>query len=149
MERACDVCGVAYVAKRAASRYCGERCRKRAQRTGKVTPLKQAAKPRGKRAPAEPVAGGVEPAAAGPGAVEAATLEILEAAGRLSTPLGQAALVLARRLDRPGLDTGSAIAGVARQLEATLTAALRGSGAAAGPQKLRDELAERRRKHGA
>jgi hypothetical protein len=32
MERPCDVCGTTYTARRASSRYCSERCKKRAQR---------------------------------------------------------------------------------------------------------------------
>ena len=82
--------------------------------------------------------------------VEDATREALGAAGRLDTPLGQACLVLARRLDDPGLDTGSAVAAVAGRLESTLAAATKGAAVAAtAPQRLRDEVAERRRRHGA
>ena len=59
----------------------------------------------------------------GPGAVEQATGEALRAVGRLGTPLGQVALVLARRLDAPGGESGSGLASVAKQLTATLVAA--------------------------
>ena len=62
--------------------------------------------------------------------------------------MGQAALVLARRLDDPGLDTGSAVAAVARQLEAVLATATKGAASSTAPDQLRDELAERRAKHG-
>lgn len=135
MERNCDVCGEPYQAQRATSKYCSTRCRTRASRgkcSGEVVPL--APKPQ----PAE-----VE----GPGAVERATVDALEQVDRLDTPLGRACVVLARRLDSPGADTGSAMASVAKQLEALLVSANRGAGAASSPQQLRDELAERRRKH--
>jgi hypothetical protein len=55
--------------------------------------------------------------------VERATGEVLRTVSRLGTPLGQVAVVLARRLDHPGADTGAALAAVARQLQATLVAA--------------------------
>ena len=58
----------------------------------------------------------------GAGAVEAAVRGALEAAGRLSTPLGQVALALARRLDSPSGDTGAGLAALAKQLAATLAA---------------------------
>lgn len=135
MQRSCDVCGVPYEAKRASSRYCSTRCRTRASR-GQVVPLAQRPTP-------TPV-----PAAAA-GAVERSTAATLENVGRLDTPLGQACIVLARRLDSPGADTGSAMAAVAGRLETMLASATKGAGAATAPQQLRDQLAERRRKHGA
>lgn len=58
----------------------------------------------------------------GAGAVEAAVRGTLEAAGWLSAPLGQVALVLARRLDAPGGESGSGLASVAKQLTVTLAA---------------------------
>lgn len=79
------------------------------------------------------------------GSVERATVTALEQCDRLETPLGQACVVLARRLDSPKGDTGSALASVAKQLEALLASATRGAGVASSPQQLRDELTERRR----
>lgn len=128
-------CGKVFEARSSKARYCSDRCRKRKgkeERAGSVTPLPTPPQP------ADAVAG-----------VEAATVRALTEASRLDTPLGQACLVLARRLDSPGLDTGSAVAAVAKQLEAQLASATRGSGAASSPQQLQDELAERRRRHGA
>ena len=55
--------------------------------------------------------------------VEAAVRGALQDAGRLSAPLGQVALVLARRLDAPGGESGSGLASVARQLAVMLAAA--------------------------
>ena len=90
------------------SRYCSSRCAKRAQRTGLS------------RSAAEPAVVAVVPS--GAGAVEAAVRGALEAAGRLSAPLGEVALVLARRLDAPGGESGSGLASVAKQLAVTLAA---------------------------
>lgn len=135
MERNCDVCGEPYQAQRATSKYCSTRCRTRASRgkgSGEVVPLTTKPQP-------------VE--AEGPGAVERATVDALEQVSRLDTPLGRACVVLARRLDSPKGDTGSALASVAGKLESLLASATRGAGAASSPQQLRDELAERRRKH--
>lgn len=135
MERSCDVCGEPYQAKRATSRYCSTRCRTRSSR-GQVVPLTQA-----QNAATEAIIQA--------GAVEHSTISALEDVGRLDTPLGQACIVLARRLDQPGVDTGSALASVAGRLESLLASATKGAGAATAPQQLRDQLAERRRKHGA
>jgi hypothetical protein len=109
MKRACDSCRTLYTAKSPLSRYCGSRCAKRAQRTGLA------------RSAAEPAVVAAVPS--GAGAVEAAVRSALEAAGRLSAPLGQVALVLARRLDAPGGESGSGLASLAKQLAATLAAA--------------------------
>ncbi len=109
MERACDSCRTLYTPRSPLSRYCGSRCAKRAQRTGLARSAQGAAMI------AEPPAATQE--------VQTAVRATLEDAGRLSTPLGQVALALARRLDSPSGDTGSAVAAMARQLQATLSAA--------------------------
>lgn len=72
-------------------------------------------------------------------AVEAA----LEAAGRVGHPLAEVAVVLAARIDanvEGAVDTGSALASVARELRATLEAAT----ASAAPPDVVDELRARR-----
>jgi hypothetical protein len=127
MQRACDACKTLYTAKSPLSRYCGSRCAKRAQRRGLS------------RSAAEPAVVTVVPS--GAGAVEAAVQGALEAAGRLSAPLGQVALVLARRLDAPGGESGSGLASVAKQLAVTLAAA---TGDVRPAGDLLDELRARR-----
>jgi len=127
MRRACDACGAKYEAKRATSRYCSSRCRTRASR-GTVTALRK------QPAPPPPT-----------GTVRASTLAALTDAGRVDTPLGQTALVLAERLDSRA-DTGSAIASVAKQLQATLEAATANATLAVNPL---DELRARRATRGA
>jgi hypothetical protein len=110
VERACDHCGKAYVAKRASSRFCKSSCRamhSKAPGTSAVVALK----------PVLPVSDGV-----------AASVEVdLVAAERLGTPAGRAAMVLARRLDNGVRETGPGLATLARQLESTLAAALAGA----------------------
>src|SRR5690349_10856390 len=112
MERPCDSCGTVYVAKRATSKYCSTRCRTRASRGGEVIEFATKSS---------------EPTEAGP--TELAARRELEAAGRLETTLGQACLALARRLDMPGVDTGSAMASVAGRLDDLLAKATKGTGA--------------------
>ena len=133
MTRGCDLCGVSYEAQRSTSRYCSSRCRSRVGNSnGMILPG-----PGAQVVPVTPVVAG---------GVRDATLEELTAAGRVDTALGRSCLALAGRLDNPGMDTGSAMAAVARQLEALLREALRGAGAATAPGQLRDELAARRAK---
>lgn len=133
----CGSCGDTFTAKRKNARWCSERCRKRGQR-GDVINF-----------PLEPKQSQDAPADFRPGPVTSATMAALTEADRVTHPLGAAALALAYRMDHPGIDTGSAVAAIARQLEATLTSALRGSDAASKPQVLQDELAARRAAHGA
>lgn len=117
MERSCDDCGRSYEAKRPNSRFCGDTCKKRAQRKPKVA--------------AEPA--GPSPAAAVPsvpsGLVEATRRE-LDTAGRLDTVLGQQALALAERVASPH-ETGASVATMSRELRAVMTEALKGVAAKA------------------
>ena len=74
------------------------------------------------------------------GSVYTATRDELSAAGREATPLGQAALVLAARIDA-NQDAGAAIAAMTKQLGATLCEATAGANVVASPV---DELRARR-----
>ena len=74
------------------------------------------------------------------GAVGRATRAELEAAHRTTTAMGQAALVLAARLDS-GLDNGTALASLAKEWRATLEAATADSSTDQSPLDL---LRERR-----
>ncbi len=130
MNRECDVCGVEYEAQRGSSRYCSTRCRMRASRTGLA----------GEKVEREPT-----PAEDLPVGVAAATEAELRAVGRLETAKGQAALLLARRLETATADTGSAVASLARQWQSALEAALAHAGQEASAlSRARDELAARR-----
>lgn len=126
-------CGTAFEARSSKARYCSDRCRKRKGKSDAlVVDLPRQTE-----------------GDTGAGTVESATLAALTEAGRADHPLGAAALALARRVDSPGLDTGSALAAVVRQLEATLAAATKGAAAATAPGMLQDELAARRAAQGA
>ena len=118
-------CGVEFEAKHPRAKYHSDACRKRASRT-------KAAEPATTEAPAD----------AGP--VESATRADLVTAGKLATTLGQACVVLARRLDRPHMETGSGLASLASGLAKTLAMATKGSAKRSSPAQLRDQVAERR-----
>lgn len=128
MQRPCDVCGEIYEAKRSSSKYCSDRCKTRKARgapTEHADPV-----------PLRPV----DTPEAEIGPVEAETRRHLAEVDREASVLGQAALALARRLDY-GRDTGTALASLAKQLEATLGSATKGVASAADPL---DELRARR-----
>jgi len=125
MNKICGDCGLTFEAKRATAKYCGERCRKRAQR-----------RPPALIAPSPAID---EPASIGPTAL--ATTAELELAGRLDTAVGQAAVILARRIDASSGETGSSLASLVREHRAALAEAMRDSEGKADPL---DELRTRR-----
>lgn len=141
MERECEACGRPFEAKNKLARFCTEvdcrrrraRARKQKQLSGRVVDL---------RPPDDPPAGqsGVS--------TYSTTLDRLTSAGRVETPLGQAALRLAARIDGSHSDTGSSLAAMVRELAKTLVGALEG---AATPDDPVDELraARERRQRGA
>ena len=119
VRKQCAMCPAEFDAKRASARYCSERCKKRAQRA----PDRPAVPPGTVPAPPAPPAG---PALGG---LTAATEAKLAAAGRLDGPEGQAALILAARIDLSpfSAETGAGVAALVRQLHATLAEALAGA----------------------
>jgi hypothetical protein len=119
VQRACDQCGRPYEAQRATSRFCSTSCRVRAHDVGN-TPAES---PDGASAPLALVAG--DPHVPD---VAAATRKALEDAGRVDTPLGQAVLLLALRLDHSHRETGSSVATLAKQYAAQLELALADAG---------------------
>ena len=131
-------CGVEFETKRAAAKYCSDRCRKRAQRStgGKVIAFGTAQAPSGPAPVREP------------GPLEAAARAELEAVDRAGTLAGTVVLALARRVDAAGpLDTGSAFASLTKELRAALAAALEGVQKADDPiDELREQRDRRRRR---
>ena len=108
MQRLCDTCTRQYEAKRITSKFCSPRCQKRARRS-----------------PAGLSAASVLPFPAPvDGPLTVATMAELVVADRVDSSLGQSALLMARRLDTPGADTGSSVAALAREQRATLALAL-------------------------
>lgn len=136
MERCCDACDQTYLAKRATSRYCSERCRKRALRARAAGPVVDLGAPK-KRKSRDRKPRLDQPTEL---AVAAATRTHLTGAGRMETPLGQAALVLAGRIDACR-DTGSALASLTKEWRQTMAAATAGVKQADNPL---DELRARR-----
>ena len=122
MTKTCP-CGKPFTATRSDARFCSSSCRSAAHQ-GRLV---------------------VMPTADDPDASDTALVAVvradLEAAGSLETPLGRTALELALAMG-PGCPP-SAMPSLAKQLEATLAAAKRGTKISA-PQALRDELARRR-----
>lgn len=117
MKRRCDACGRSYEAKTKRSQYCDRAdCRRRRARLRKngrsnVVPFRGQAEEH-----AERDAGG---------SVAKATQRELEAANKLDTSIGQAAMTLARRLDAGDADTGSSLGAVAKELRTLMAEALK------------------------
>jgi hypothetical protein len=133
-QRACDHCGTEYLAKRSASKFCSDRCRKRASRApAPVVPLKPPRKSRVKKS---------EPDATPEESTTSVVRAVLTEHGRLLTPQGMAALRIAERLDSPA-ETGAAIATLSTKLGEALDRALDGVHLAADSV---DELRARRAK---
>jgi hypothetical protein len=109
MLRHCDVCSAEYLAKRRSSRFCSDRCRKRANR-GAATLAGRA--------------NVVELAPEEPSELVSAVRSELKAAGRLNSSLGQQAILLAARIGAP-FDTGSSVAALHRELRSTMERALK------------------------
>lgn len=106
----CVVCGGSMEGRRPDAKTCGDKCKKRRQR-GNVVALGST--------------GGVTPPTGtqpGHGALVEAVERELTAAGRLESSLGQAARALAARIEQ-GVDTGSAVASLTKELRATLAEA--------------------------
>ncbi len=142
MQRACDICGTSFEAKRADARLCSQACRKRAQRAGAARTRKSVVAAGLTVVPDPPAAAAPAPVS---GSLTASTEQALQAAGRANTWQGQSALELARRIDRAFVDTGSAYASLHREFRAAMTDALKGANVAkSAVQARRDELAARR-----
>ena len=122
MTRSCGVCSASYEAARSDSKFCGERCRKRAQRGHVVSLSPDVARPE-----------------SGTGGTVAAVRAELETAGRSGTHLGAAALALAERID--GSTAVMGFAALVKELRLTMEAAVAGVKVAADPV---DELRSRR-----
>lgn len=111
MQKQCASCGRPFEAKRQAAKFCGDTCRKRAQRG----PAQLSAVP-DVDPPEDPVGGKL---------TKATTAE-LEAAGRLESALGVAALTIAQRIDGFGLmDTGAGVAALIKEHRAALAEAVK------------------------
>lgn len=93
------------------------------------------------------VRGGEEPTDEGEkatGAVYAATLATLTKSDLLDDPIAQTALVLARRIDRPGAETGAGLRSLVMEHRAALADAMSRAKVAADPlERLRLVVSEK------
>lgn len=122
MQKVCEACRKPFETTNGRKKFCDAACRGRAHR-GSVIELHVEPVDLHRDLP-----------------VSTATRDTLEAAGRLTTPAGAAALALAARIDADS-DTGSALAAMVKEHRAALDAAL--VGAVVETDAL-DELRERR-----
>lgn len=106
MDRTCLACGEPLQGTRR-RKYCNDACKKRYHRGAR------AAKETQDDGPKQPAGEGIQ-------STEAATMLALAEAGKLGTPGGQAALVLARRIDQSYRDTGSGLASMVKRLQETV-----------------------------
>ena len=131
MQRVCVVCSGPYEAVRPQAKYCGETCKKRAQREG------IAASRRGSAAPASSAeANPVRPVT---GLLDSVRAE-LEVLKKLNSVSGQHALEIAGRIaSAPGMNTG--VAALSKELSRVLAEARATATVVADPV---DELGKRR-----
>jgi len=104
MTLTCGSCGKPFEAKRAAAKFCGATCRKRAERAPRVSEA--------------------EPQRAGVSGLMRATRETLEAAGVLDTVAGQQAVLLSERMSSP-FETCAAVAAMGKLLSVVVADALK------------------------
>jgi hypothetical protein len=134
----CAFCGKEFRAKRSDAKTCSQRCRDMQKARNKIN----------KNAPVGAIVGQVglvspisDPSPGRPSLVFDMTQQALVKAGRLGTPLGAIALVVAGRLDNSLFDTGSGVVALSRELDRLLADVLK---AAEPPDEL-DDLERRRR----
>lgn len=129
----CAACGEKIEGRTARAKYCSERCKRRFHRGARAsTPSRTKTQSEAKSQ--DDGRGAIE-------STEAATLMALSEAKKLGTPGGQAALVLARRIDRSHVDTGAGLASMVKRLQETVAELLADVQADDDPV---DELTRRR-----
>lgn len=112
MMRNCVVCGETYSAQRPQSKYCGQTCRKRRQRSPEVVKTREFPAETDQDADSGGAVGLVE-----------SVRHALTKAKRMETTIGQQALLIAERMSR--FDTGGGTAALSRELRAIMAEALR------------------------
>ncbi len=133
MERNCEHCGRAYIAKSSRSKFCKE-----AECVRSRDAARKRRGPGGEVVVAFPVP---TPADEPCGPLEAAAREELMACDRADTFAGRLALGLARRMDAGSRDTGSSVSSLSKELRAAMADATKDAPRAADAI---DELKARR-----
>lgn len=118
----CASCTADFEAKNSTAKYCSATCRSRGSRLGRISPDRP------------PESSGLR---------DAVVRELIEA-GRLDTPLGNLALILADTISSPRT-TGSAVASLSRELSVVMVKALEG---VRGEDHLDELRRKREQKHG-
>lgn len=136
LTKECVQCHGRFTAKRDTAMYCSGRCRQRAHaaKDMPVVPERRELAPVAELPPKSPDEDGLM----------MVTLRALQDAGRLNTPMGQATMLIARLLDSGIQDTGSSIAALIRQYDASLTKALDGARTVESPLEKARRERERR-----
>lgn len=129
MARSCASCGGSLASQRADAVYCGDTCKKRAQRAQRAAERQRTAPERG-----------ITLDSGSNAPLVASVRSALAEAGRESTVAGQMALELAVRVANRK-ELGSSVASLAKQLRETMAEAVAGVAAAADPL---DEIRARR-----
>jgi len=122
VHRECALCGKAFNAKRATAKYCGSSCRaKRSIRNKRIASLGAAGEVAGRVGVVAPI---TNPSPGLPSSVFNMTQQALVQAGKLASPQGATALIIAGRLDRSTIDTGAGIVALSRELDRLIANAL-------------------------
>lgn len=118
MIRNCDSCGLSYDAKRPNSRFCGQTCRKRHQRSPEPKQVAEVVDLPPRPAPESGLVGVI--------------VRKLTEVDRLDSVLGQQAVALAERIVSP-YETGASVASLSKELRAVMESALADVGVKADP----------------
>ena len=127
-------CEIEYEAKRAFSKYHAPACRKRAQIW----------RDQGRELPGPKPEPACRTLAKVPSFLEQTTREELDKSGRVMSSHGQMALILARRIEGGGAETGAALASMIRECAAAMERAMKEGPAADPVRAAQDEVARRR-----
>jgi hypothetical protein len=138
----CAFCGQTFRAKRSDAKTCSQRCRDKQKARNKINKQSGGGQIAGQVGLAPPIP---SPSPDRPSLVFDMTQQALVKAGRLSSPLGAMALVIAGRLDNSVFDSGSGVVALSRELDRLLAGVLAQN---EKPDEL-DELEKRRREKAA
>jgi hypothetical protein len=138
----CAFCGQQFRAKRSDAKTCSQRCRDGQKARNKINKQSRGGQIAGQVGLIPPIP---SPNPDRPSLVFDVTQQALVKAGRLGTPLGAMALVIAGRLDNSVFDTGSGVVALSRELDRLLVSVVAQN---EEPDEL-DELESRRREKAA
>lgn len=117
MDKSCARCARTFTAKRQVARFCSVACRNAA------AAARAKGQPEAKVVPAKPKRTAKAKPEAVPTGTLGAVVDELQAAGRLQSSAGQAAVALARRID-DGAESSAGLAALTREMRAAMAEAL-------------------------